>query len=281
MMPLLRHARYVLSENPVTGLAFGLFTLFLVAAIFGPLIAPYNPLQSDAVNTLKPPTWAHPFGTDQLGRDIFSRVLVAARLDLSIAFASVILAFLLGALSGVAAGYFGGWTDRIVGRLADTIMAFPLFVLAMGIVAALGNKVINIVIATAIINFPLYVRVARAEANVRRDAGFVEAARLSGNGEARVLLGHVLPNIMPIMMVQMSLTMGYAILNAAGLSFIGLGVRPPDAEWGIMVADGANFIQSGEWWVAFFPGVTLMLAVFCFNLLGDGLRDIIDPRQRT
>lgn len=281
MMPLLRHARYVLSENPVTGLAFGLFTLFLIAAIFGPLIAPYNPLQSDAVNTLKPPTWAHPFGTDQLGRDIFSRVLVAARLDLSIAFASVILAFLLGALSGVAAGYFGGWTDRIVGRLADTIMAFPLFVLAMGIVAALGNKVINIVIATAIINFPLYVRVARAEANVRRDAGFVEAARLSGNGEARVLLGHVLPNIMPIMMVQMSLTMGYAILNAAGLSFIGLGVRPPDAEWGIMVADGANFIQSGEWWVAFFLGVTLMLAVFCFNLLGDGLRDIIDPRQRT
>ena len=281
MIQLLRHARYVLSENPVTGLAFGLFTLFLVAAIFGPLIAPYNPLQSDAANSLKPPTWAHPFGTDQLGRDIFSRVLVAARLDLSIAFASVILAFLLGALSGVAAGYFGGWTDRIVGRLADTIMAFPLFVLAMGIVAALGNKVINIVIATAIINFPLYVRVARAEANVRRDAGFVEAARLSGNGEARVLLGHVLPNIMPIMMVQMSLTMGYAILNAAGLSFIGLGVRPPDAEWGIMVADGANFIQSGEWWVAFFPGVTLMLAVFCFNLLGDGLRDIIDPRQRT
>ena len=281
MIQLLRHARYVLSENPVTGLALGLFTLFLVAAIFGPLIAPYNPLQSDAANSLKPPTWAHPFGTDQLGRDIFSRVLVAARLDLSIAFASVILAFLLGALSGVAAGYFGGWTDRIVGRLADTIMAFPLFVLAMGIVAALGNKVINIVIATAIINFPLYVRVARAEANVRRDAGFVEAARLSGNGEARVLLGHVLPNIMPIMMVQMSLTMGYAILNAAGLSFIGLGVRPPDAEWGIMVADGANFIQSGEWWVAFFPGVTLMLAVFCFNLLGDGLRDIIDPRQRT
>ena len=281
MIQLLRHARYVLSENPVTGLAFGLFTLFLVAAIFGPLIAPYNPLQSDAANSLKPPTWAHPFGTDQLGRDIFSRVLVAARLDLSIAFASVILAFLLGALSGVAAGYFGGWTDRIVGRLADTIMAFPLFVLAMGIVAALGNKVINIVIATAIINFPLYVRVARAEANVRRDAGFVEAARLSGNGAARVLLGHVLPNIMPIMMVQMSLTMGYAILNAAGLSFIGLGVRPPDAEWGIMVADGANFIQSGEWWVAFFPGVTLMLAVFCFNLLGDGLRDIIDPRQRT
>jgi peptide/nickel transport system permease protein len=281
MIPLLRHARYVLSENPVTGLAFALFALFLVAAIFGPLIAPYSPLQSNAAMALKPPSAAHWFGTDQLGRDIFSRVLVATRLDLSIAFASVILAFMLGALSGVAAGYFGGWTDRVVGRLADTIMAFPLFVLAMGIVAALGNEVINIVIATAIINFPLYARVARAEANVRREAGFIEAARLSGNGETRVLLGHVLPNIMPIMMVQMSLTMGYAILNAAGLSFIGLGVRPPAPEWGIMVAEGANFIQSGEWWIALFPGAALMLAVFCFNLLGDGLRDIIDPRQRT
>ena len=281
MLAMVRHTRYVLSENPVTGLSFALFALFLIAAILGPAIAPYNPLQSDAANALQAPSRVHWFGTDQLGRDIFSRVLVATRLDLTIAFSSVILAFLLGALSGVAAGYFGGWTDRIVGRLADTIMAFPLFVLAMGIVAALGNKVINIVLATAIINFPLYVRVARAEANVRRDAGFIEAARLSGNGEARVLLGHVLPNIMPIMMVQMSLTMGYAILNAAGLSFIGLGVKPPDAEWGIMVAEGANFIQSGEWWIALFPGVTLMLAVFCFNLLGDGLRDIIDPRQRT
>ncbi len=281
MLPLLRHARYVLSENPVTAFAFGLFAMFLLAAILGPLIAPYDPLATNTSLALKPPSAAHWFGTDQLGRDIFSRVLVATRIDLTIAFASVILAFLLGAVSGVAAGYFGGWSDRIIGRLADTIMAFPLFVLAMGIVAALGNTVTNIVIATAIINFPLYVRVARAEANIRRDVGFVEAARLSGNGEARVLFGHILPNIMPIMMVQMSLTMGYAILNAAGLSFIGLGVRPPAPEWGIMVAEGANFIQSGEWWIALFPGATLMLAVFCFNLLGDGLRDIIDPRKRT
>ena len=281
MLPLLRHARYVLSGNPVTGLAFGLFALLLVAAIFGPLIAPYNPLQSNAAMALKPPSATHWFGTDQLGRDIFSRVLVATRLDLSIAFASVILAFMLGALSGVAAGYFGGWTDRVVGRLADTIMAFPLFVLAMGIVAALGNEVINIVIATAIINFPLYARVARAEANVRREAGFVMAARLCGNGELRILFTQILPNIMPIMMVQISLTMGYAILNAAGLSFIGLGVRPPTPEWGIMVAEGATFIISGEWWVALFPGLILMFAVFCFNLMGDGLRDIVDPRRRT
>ena len=275
------HARYVLAENRVTGFAFGLLIVLLVAAIIGPSIVPYDPLASNTAQALRPPSAANWFGTDQLGRDIFSRVVVATRLDVFIAVASVVLVFLMGGLAGIAAGFFGGWTDRIVGRIADTIMAFPLFVLAMGIVAALGNTVQNIVIATAIVNFPLYARVARAEANVRREAGFVQAARLSGNGEFRILLLHILPNIMPIMIVQMSLTMGYAILNAAGLSFIGLGVRPPTPEWGIMIAEGASFMVSGEWWIALFPGIALMTAVFCFNLLGDGLRDIVDPSRRT
>jgi len=278
---LLGHARYVMTENPVTGLSFVLFTLIALCALIGPTIVPYDPLASDTAATLQPPSWQHWFGTDQLGRDIFSRVIVATRLDFIIALTSVALVFALGGFAGIASGFFGGWTDRIVGRISDTIMAFPLFVLAMGIVAALGNTVTNIVIATAIINFPLYVRVARAEANVRRDAGFVQAARLSGNGEFRILLMHILPNIMPIMMVQISLTMGYAILNAAGLSFIGLGVRPPTPEWGIMVAEGAGNIISGEWWIAFFPGLALMIAVFTFNLLGDGLRDLVDPQRRT
>jgi len=277
----LAHARYVLAENPVTAFAFGLFALIVLAALIGPLITAYDPLASDTASALKPPSARHWFGTDQLGRDIFSRVVIATQLDLFIAIASVALVFLMGGLAGLAAGYFGGWTERIVSRIADTVMAFPLFVLAMGIVAALGNTVQNIILATAIVNFPLYARVARAEANVRREAGFVQAARLSGNGELRILLGHILPNIMPIMIVQMSLTMGYAILNAAGLSFIGLGVRPPTPEWGIMVAEGAAFMVSGEWWIAFFPGAALMVAVFCFNLLGDGLRDIVDPQRRT
>ncbi len=276
-----RHALYVISENPVTGLAFGLFILIVLCAILGPLIVPYDPQASDTVAAFEAPSWRHWFGTDQLGRDILSRVVVATQLDLAIAVFSVALVFLLGGVSGVMAGFYGGWTDRIVGRLADTIMAFPLFVLAMGIVAALGNTVTNIVIATAIINFPLYARVARAEANVRRDAGFVQAARLCGNSEMRIVLTQILPNVMPIMVVQMSLTMGYAILNAAGLSFIGLGVRPPTAEWGIMVAEGAADMVSGKWWIAFFPGAALMVAVFCFNLLGDGLRDIVDPQRRT
>jgi peptide/nickel transport system permease protein len=278
---LFKHARYVLGENPVTGFAFALFVLIVLASVFGPHIVPYDPLASDTAQALKPPSAHHWFGTDQLGRDVFSRVVVATRLDFFIAVASVALVCLMGGLAGVAAGFFGGWTDRIVGRIADTIMAFPLFVLAMGIVAALGNTVTNIVIATAIINYPLYVRVARAEANVRRDAGFVQAARLCGNSETRIVLTQILPNVMPIMVVQMSLTMGYAILNAAGLSFIGLGVRPPMAEWGIIVAEGSTFMVSGEWWIAFFPGAALMVAVFCFNLLGDGLRDIVDPQRRT
>src|SRR6478752_5574640 len=238
LVSMFEHARYVLGENKVTAFAFGLLIVILVAAIFGPFVVPYDPLASNTQSALSPPSAAHWFGTDQLGRDIFSRVVAATRLDFTIA-------------------------------------------LAMGIVAALGNSVTNIVIATAIINFPLYARVARAEANVRREAGFVQAARLSGNSDWRLLMTQILPNIMPIMVVQMSLTMGYAILNAAGLSFIGLGVRPPDAEWGIMVAEGAAFMVSGEWWIAFFPGAALMVAVFCFNLLGDGLRDIVDPRRRT
>jgi peptide/nickel transport system permease protein len=281
MRDFFKHLRYLLGENPVTAFAFGLFSLIVLLAIVGPSIAPYDPLASNIDKALQPPSLEHWFGTDQLGRDVLSRVVVATRLDLSISIAAVALSFALGSALGAYAGFFGGWSDRIVGRVADTIMAFPLFVLAMGIVAALGNTVENIVYATAIINLPFYARVARAEVNVRRDATFVEAARLCGNGDMRILAVHVFPNILPPMMVQISLNMGWAILNAAGLSFIGLGVRPPTAEWGIMVAEGATFIISGEWWLALFPGAALMLAVFCFNLLGDGLRDLIDPRQRT
>jgi peptide/nickel transport system permease protein len=277
----LRHTRYVVTENPVTFLAFGLLVLLLLLAAFGPSVVPYDPLKSDTDHKMDAPSARHWFGTDQLGRDVLSRVVVATRLDLMIAFSAVLLSFLVGSLSGAAAGVWGGWTERVVSRITDTIMAFPLFVLAMGIVAALGNSVVNVVIATAVVNLPFYVRMARAEANVRREAGFVEAARLSGNGPVRVLVAHIYPNCLPPMMVQASLNLGWAMLNASGLAFIGLGVRPPTPEWGILVAEGASFILSGEWWIALFPGLALMLAVFCFNLLGDGLRDIIDPRRRT
>ncbi len=277
----LQHTRYVISENWITFGAFGLFLVFVLFAIFGDAIAPYDPLASNSALALQPPSPAHWFGTDQLGRDVLSRVIVATRLDLGIAVMAVALSFLVGSILGTCAGYFGGWVDRIISRCIDTLMAFPLFVLAMGLVAALGNTVENIILATAIINLPLYTRVIRSEVLVRREAGFVEAARLTGNGDWRIMAKHLFPNVLPVMMVHISLNMGWAILNAAGLSFIGLGVQPPTPEWGIMVAEGATYIVSGEWWMALFPGAVLMLAVFCFNLLGDGLRDLIDPRMRT
>ncbi|GAA3955528.1 ABC transporter permease [Allohahella marinimesophila] len=277
----LHHVGYVLTQNPVTVVAFSLFLLMVLTAVFGPYLVPYDPLATDSAVAMQPPSAAHWFGTDHLGRDVFSRVVVATRLDLGIAVSAVALALAAGIFLGAASGYFGGWTDRITGRLMDTIMAFPLFVLAMGIVAAAGNTIENIIYATAIVNLPFYTRMIRAEVNIRRDAGFVQAARLSGNGDWRILMCQIVPNTMPPVMVQLSLNMGWAILNAAGLSFIGLGVRPPTPEWGIMVAEGANFIVSGEWWLALFPGLALMLAVFTFNLMGDGLRDLADPRRRT
>ncbi len=275
------HVVYVLRDNPVTLLSFSMFAVILFAAIFGPALAPYDPLATDAASALQPPSASHWFGTDNLGRDVFSRALVATRLDLLISVAAVLLSFVIGSVLGAAAGYWGGWVDAGLSRVLDTIMAFPLFVLAMGIVAALGNTVENIVYATAIINVPFYARLVRAEVNIRREAGFALAARLGGNGHVRTLAFHIFPNALPPMMVQVSLNLGWAILNAAGLSFIGLGVRPPTAEWGIMVAEGANFIVSGEWWLAIFPGLCLMITVFTFNLMGDGLRDIVDPRRRT
>lgn len=278
---MLRHVLYVLRENPVTACAFGMFTFFLGSAFIGPYVVPYDPLATNSLQALQSPSLTHLFGTDNLGRDVFSRVIVATRLDLIISVAAVALSFVIGSVLGAIAGYRGGWIDIVLNRILDTIMAFPLFVLAMGIVAALGNSVANIIYATAIINIPFYARLVRAEVNIRREAGFTLAAKLAGNSDARVLAFHIFPNALPPMMVQVSLNLGWAILNAAGLSFIGLGVRPPTPEWGIMVAEGANFIVSGEWWLALFPGLWLMLAVFTFNLMGDGLRDIVDPRRRT
>jgi peptide/nickel transport system permease protein len=277
----LQHAAFILRGNPITGIAAIGVSLLIFVGIFGPWIVPYDPIASNVQNALMPPSAAHWAGTDQLGRDVFSRIIVAAQLDLAIAVSAVGISFALGAVIGALCGYSGGKLDRAVGRFVDVLMAFPLFVLAMAMVAALGNRVENIVIATAIINLPFYIRFARAEVNVRRNLGWVEAARACGDSHVSVVLRFLLPNVLPAMVVQMSLNLGWAIINAAGLSFIGLGVKPPTPEWGIMVAEGARFISTGKWWLVAFPGLALMLAVLCFNLLGDGLRDILDPRQRT
>ena len=277
----LGHTLRVIFGNPVTTLAFAILVLLIFLALFGPSIVPYDPLATNLKNALQPPSAAHPFGTDKVGRDIFSRVIVATRLDLTIAFSAVLLSFAIGSVVGAMCGFWGGPLDHIVGRVVDVIMAFPLFVLAMALVAALGNEVQNIVYATAIINLPFYIRLTRAETMTRKSMPYVDAARVSGNSGSRILLRVMLPNAMPTLMVQLSVNLGWAILNAAGLSFIGLGIRPPTPEWGIMVAEGASLIISGYWWVALFPGLALTIAVFCFNLLGDGLRDIVDVRTRV
>lgn len=273
--------RYLLLQNPLTLAALLVFIGVVFCALFAPWLTPYDPFASDTVNSLQAPSAAHWFGTDQLGRDIFSRVLMGTRMDLGIAIAAVCLAAAVGTFLGACAGFYGGLIDRSVGRGVDIIMAFPLFVLAMAIVAALGNSVANVVYASAIINMPFYVRVVRSEILVLKGSGFVEAARLCGNSNARILWCQLLPNVSAPLVVQMSLNMGWSMLNAASLSFVGLGIRPPSPEWGIMVAEGAHYIISGQWWVAFFPGLALTLVVLCFNLLGDGLRDLIDPRRRT
>lgn len=277
----INHFISILRENPITFFAFLMLFFFIITAIIGPYLVPYDPLETNAKIALQPPSIEHLFGTDNLGRDVFSRVIVATRLDLTISVLAVLMSFIIGSFLGTLAGYWGGWLDVFLSRILDTIMAFPLFVLAMGIVAALGNTIENIIYATAIINIPFYARLVRAEVNIRREASFVHAAKMAGNSEFKILAIHIFPNTLPPMMVQVSLNLGWAILNAAGLSFIGLGVRPPTPEWGIMVAEGANFIVSGEWWLALFPGLWLMLAVLTFNLLGDGLRDIFDPRKRA
>jgi peptide/nickel transport system permease protein len=277
----LRHVSWVLRGNPVTAIAGAGAAILCVLALIGPWIVPYDPIASNVANALAPPSLKHWAGTDQLGRDVFSRLIIAARLDLAIAASAVSLSFVVGAVIGAACGYMGGRMDRYIGRFVDILMAFPLFVLAMAMVAALGNRTENIVIATAIINLPFYIRFARAEVNVRRNSGWVEAARACGDSHLSVILRFLLPNVLPAMAVQVSLNLGWAILNAAGLSFIGLGVKPPTPEWGIMVAEGARFISTGKWWLVAFPGLALMMTVMCFNLLGDGLRDILDPRMRT
>jgi peptide/nickel transport system permease protein len=278
---LLQRLWYMVRKNPLSLVSLLLFVLYVFVALTGSFWVPFDPLESNTAIALQAPNTTHWFGTDHLGRDVFSRVMVATRLDLGIAVSAVFISFVIGTTLGSLAAYFGGWYERIIGRVADIVLAFPLFVLAMGIVAVMGNSLINVIYATAIINIPFYIRIARAEVSLQRDRQYVQAALLSGNSHVRTLACHIVPNCLPNLVVQISINMGWAILNAAGLSFIGLGVRPPVAEWGILVAEGADYIISGQWWLVLYPGFILMLAVFTFNLVGDTLRDLVDPQKRS
>jgi len=269
-----------------TGLAgLIIITLFAMAAIFAPAISPHNPIENALYDQLKPPVWEEGgaaknlLGTDDLGRDILSRLIYGARVSLTLGVVSVGLALTLGTLLGALAGYYKGWLDNLIMRFMDIILAFPHILLAIVIVAYLGPGLRNAMIAIGIINIPRFARIVRASVMDEFGKDYVTAAKAVGASDRRVIFNAILPNCLAPMIVQASLGFGAAILDAAGLSFLGLGAQPPIPEWGAMIAEGRAMILRA-WWVMTFPGIAILLGVLGFNLLGDGLRDALDPRLR-
>jgi len=250
-----------------------------VLALFGRALAPHDPLMMDFTTRFAPPSWTHPFGTDDFGRDLFSRVLYGARVSVQVAFIAVSLSGVVGVTLGVLAGYLGGWIDEVIMRVMDVIFAFPAVLLAITVMAILGRGVENAMIAIAIVYAPIFARVTRGAVISVRDREFVTAARALGQGHSRVMFKHVLPNALGPIIVQTSLSLAFAILAEAALSFFGLGTQPPDPSWGRMLSEGRGFLGQAPW-MGIFPGLAIMLSVLGFNLLGDGLRDVLDPRWR-
>ena len=268
--------RRFLMANPLNIAALMLLIALLVVTAFGPLLAPYDPIQPSYSQLLAGPSSAHPFGTDEIGRDVLSRVLVGARVSLLVAAAVLASGVIAGSVLGALAGLSGGVTDELIMRVTDVFLAFPSFILAAAISASLGPGLNTLILSLAIVWWPAYARLARGQVLQIRALDFVEAARALGMGTARMLWRHILPNAVAPILVQMSLDVGYAILAASGLSFLGLGIQPPQPEWGTMIADAQNHLQDA-WWMAAFPGAALAIAVLAFNLLGDGMRDFLDP----
>lgn len=252
-------------------------SLFLVvglvlSAVFAPALAPYQPLKTNAEAVFQAPSRAHWFGTDQYGRDMFARLVHAARLDLIISFSVVGLAFALGSLVGLISGFVGGLVDDLVMRIVDILQSFPAFILAMGMTAVLGSSIGNVILAIGAAYTPYFVRLTRSEMLKVRQMEYADAARCVGVSPWRMLYYHLLPNCITLSLVQTALALGWAILDTAGLSFLGLGICPPTAEWGVMVSDGAKNIMGVEWWTWFFPGLAIFLAVFGFNGVAEKLR---------
>ncbi|MFM1653849.1 nickel transporter permease [Brevibacillus sp. B_LB10_24] len=258
----------------------GLIVLFIVIGILAPLLAPYDPIAQNLSNTLKPPSADHWMGTDDSGRDIFSRVLYGARISLTIGFFSVIGSLIVGAFLGLVAGYFGKKIDTVISRFFDIMLAFPGILLAIAIVAILGPGLFNALLAIAIVNIPMYGRIIRAKVLSIKQEEYIMAARAQGMSQWRILFRHVLPNSWTPLIVQGTLGIASAILEAAALGFLGLGAQPPEAEWGKMLADSREYITSAPWAVMT-PGIAIMLSVIGFNLFGDGLRDALDPKMKN
>jgi len=272
-------ARSSILRNPLNVLAIGLIAGFAFCAVFAPLLAPYDPLTQALASRLEPPSPAHVLGTDQLGRDIASRLLYGARISLFIGVVVVASAGIFGTCIGLVAGYVAGLVDESLMRLTEVFLAFPPLILAMAIAGALGPSLTNAIIAIAAVTWAVYARLARGQILSLRRREFVEAARSIGVHPVRILARHLLPNAVAPLLIQASFDMGAAIIAAAGLSFIGFGAQPPTPEWGVMISEGRNFISTQPW-LSLFPGLAILFAVGSFNVLGDGLRDELDPRLR-
>jgi peptide/nickel transport system permease protein len=254
---------------------------FIFLALSAGIITPYGPLTLGTGLPLQPPTLAHPFGTDDFGRDVLSRVIYSAQPDLLIALVAVGLSIVAGVPVGILSGYRGKRADLVIMALVDIMLAFPLIVFAMALVVVLGIGVTACMVAVGIAGLPLFARIARGETLVVTQSQYVEAAHAAGSTDGRIMRKHILPNIQAGLIVFAALDVGNALLIVAGLSFIGLGINPPTAEWGLMIFQGTNYILRGDWWLTVFPGLALVLAVLGFNLIGDGLRDILDPKSRS
>ena len=270
-----------LRGNGLAMVGLGIIVALVLIAVFAPLIAPYDPLLGGNLRTerLLPPSWTHLMGTDDLARDILSRIIYGTRLTLMVMVLVAVIATPIGLLVGTTAGYFGGWVDVVLMRVTDIFLAFPRLILALAFVSALGPGIENAIIAIAITSWPPYARLARAETLTIRETDFINAIRLQGASPARILWGHVTPLCMSSVIVRVTLDMAGIILTAAGLGFLGLGAQPPQPEWGAMIAGGRRFIID-YWWVATMPGLAIFIVSPGFNLLGDGLRDVLDPKAR-
>jgi peptide/nickel transport system permease protein len=267
------------ARNPVAMAGLILAVLLFVVALAAPLLATHDPGAQDLADRLAKPSVAHWFGTDELGRDVYSRVMYGARITLGMVAAVVVVVAPLGLAVGCMAGYFGGWADRVLMRVTDVFLAFPRLILALAFVAAIRPGITSTVAAIALTAWPPYARLARAETLTIRNADFIGAVRLTGASPFRIILRHVAPLCLSSLIVRVTLDMSSIILTAAALGFLGMGVQPPSPEWGAMIATARRFILD-QWWVPTIPGVAIFLASLAFNLLGDGLRDVLDPKQR-
>ncbi len=278
--PRLRLLLHVIRRNPTRMIGAAVALVAILMAFFGELVAPYSAVVPNYSAILTAPSLSHLFGTDQTGRDIFSRVLSGAHISLEIAAAVVFIGAVVGTAIGLMAGYMGGLIDEILMRVTDVFLAFPALVLAMAVTATLGISLTNTVLALAVVWWPWYARLIRGQVLSLREREYIEAAKVVGVSHVRIMYRHLLPNTFTPLIVQMSLDLGFAVLFVSSLSFIGLGAQPPTPEWGAMIADAQSYVRSA-WWVAAFPGFAITLTVVGFNMLADILQELFDPRVRS